>query len=137
MLRILEDQTYLLTEGLHIRTRVGRIDAGNTHLAAGRSQQGIEVLDQCRLPRSGRSDEADELSGLDGEGHILEGHRLQRGPLQIDMGEVTALNERHRQPSPARGGPMGPTTPPAWMEGPTPGRPPPPRGPPFRKTGVR
>ena len=56
------------------------------HLAGGRAHQAVEGLNQGGLAAARVANDPDELSLLNGEGHILHGGLLKRGALAVDIG---------------------------------------------------
>lgn len=61
------------------------------HLAGGRLQQAVEMLDERGFTGAGVADQADELTALNAEGDIMERCMLKWCPGTVDMGQILYL----------------------------------------------
>ena len=78
MLRVLEYQSYLAAELLHVIILVVDVFSVKINMSVGSADQSVQMLHQCGLAGAGMSDDTDELSFRYLQADILQGMDCQR-----------------------------------------------------------
>ena len=99
VLRILENHAYGMALG-HCFLRLGcQIHAVNGHLAGGRMDEAVQVLDEGGFAAACMTDNTDKLSRLDGEADIFQRHLFKRRALAVHAAYIFDTYGHNASPS--------------------------------------
>lgn len=85
VLRVLENHADRVALGDGGFGFLGKVDTIDGDFAAGRMDEPIQVLDECRFPAPCMTDNADEFSFFDGEIDIIQGRLFKWRALAINI----------------------------------------------------